>query len=41
MAAYSTTQLRQYSPSVRNLAPINEEYTRKWVQYWQKVGFIP
>ena len=41
MASYSTSQLVHFSPSVRDLAPINEEYARKWVGYWQKVGFIP
>ena len=41
MATYSTARLTQLSPTVRELGPINEIYARKWVQYWQKVGFIP
>ena len=40
MAAYSTTLLKQFSPTVRHLAPINGEYTSKWVHYWREVGFL-
>ena len=40
MAAYSTSLLTQYCPSVRDLPSINEDYTSKWVKYWQQVGFL-
>lgn len=40
MAAYSTTLLQKFSPSMRDLAPINEVYAQKWVGYWKQAGFL-
>ncbi|EKM52251.1 uncharacterized protein PHACADRAFT_260494 [Phanerochaete carnosa HHB-10118-sp] len=38
--AYDTSELVRYSPAMRGIQPMSEEYARSWVRYWRAKGFV-
>ncbi|EKM52250.1 uncharacterized protein PHACADRAFT_211524 [Phanerochaete carnosa HHB-10118-sp] len=38
--AYETSELVRYSPAMRGIQPMSEEYARSWVRYWRAKGFV-
>ena len=38
--SFTTSKLQGVSPSVREMAPLNEQHARSWVKYWKKVEYI-
>ncbi|KAK7693163.1 hypothetical protein QCA50_002729 [Cerrena zonata] len=37
---FASDKARRFSPTLRNVPPIQHEHARAWVRYWEKQGFI-
>ncbi|GJE93768.1 hypothetical protein PsYK624_099290, partial [Phanerochaete sordida] len=39
-STHESQKLRAFCPSVRELAPVNEQHVRAWMRYWRDVKFL-